>query len=186
MTSDTAEQERLFREAVFREMFTTYFSRVTRYIERNIGDHAAAEDVASEVFQTAWHNLDPHDPFGLPWLIRTAMHKMRDAQRAQYRSAAAVESISQSFEDAAQQAVPHDERLALHAAIDRLPKKDREIVRLTYWDGLNAADVAEVLKIREGTVWTRLHRARATLRAALGDSTLDDPAPGEPASGGGR
>lgn len=181
MTSDTPEQETLFREKVFREMFTAYFSRVTRYIERNIGDHAAAEDVASEVFQLAWHSFDPHDPFGLPWLIRTAMHKMRDAQRAQYRSAAAVESVSKSFEDAAEREMPHDDRLALHDAIDRLPKKDREIVRLTYWDGLNAAEVAEVLKIREGTVWTRLHRARSALRSALGDSAL-----GDSGSGGAR
>ncbi|TQJ31068.1 RNA polymerase sigma factor [Microbacterium sp. SLBN-146] len=186
MTSDTAEQERLFREAVFREMFTTYFPRVTRYIQRNIGDPTAAEDVASEVFQTAWHNLDPHDPFGLPWLIRTAMHKMRDAQREHYRSAAAVDSISHSVEEAAQQAIPHDERLALSDAVDRLPKKDREIVRLTYWDGLNAAEVAEVLKIREGTVWTRLHRARAALRSALGDSTLGDSTQGDSGSGGER
>lgn len=170
MTSKPPKSDDL-REAVFRQMFESDFARVVRYLERLIGDHAAAEDIAVEVFQVAWQKLDPSEPFRLPWLIRTATHKAHDRQRQQYRGAAALSAVARLAEEPPERLESID-RLALYDAMKRLSAKDLEIVRLTYWDGLTAGEVAAVLRMREGAVWTRLHRARAQLRVAL-----DDPAP---------
>lgn len=169
MTSQPNESDRRLREAAFRRMFESDFLRVARYVERNVGDRAVAEDVAAEVFQIAWQKLDPADPFGLPWLIRTAMHKMRDHQRRQYRGASAMLAVARLAEEPPA-SLEHIDRIALYDAMKRLSAKDLEIVRLTYWDGLTAGEVAAVLRMREGAIWTRLHRARATLRAALDGS----------------
>ena len=59
------------------------------------------------------------------------------------------------------------DRLALVEALSRLSEKDRQIVTLTYWESLSAGEVAQVMRMREGAVWTRLHRARRQLRSAL-------------------
>lgn len=166
MTNQPNESDRRLREAVFRRMFESDYVRVARYVERNMGDRAVAEDIAADVFQVAWQKLDPADPFGLPWLIRTAMHKMRDHQRRHYRGAVAMSAVARLVQEPPESLESID-RIALYDAMKRLSAKDLEIVRLTYWDRLTAGEVAAVLRMKEGAIWTRLHRARSALRAAL-------------------
>jgi RNA polymerase sigma-70 factor (ECF subfamily) len=162
----TPFEEHLFRDAVFREMFASNFSRVVRYVEGQTSNRAVAEDIAAEVFRVAWQKLDPEEPFGLPWLIRTAIHKTRDYQRREYRGARVMATLS-LLTAVSGTGVSNLDRLALQEAMSKLSEKDLQIVRLTYWDGLTAGEVALVLRMKEGAIWTRLHRARAQLRAAL-------------------
>lgn len=151
-------------------MFESHFVRVVRYVEGQLSDHAIAEEIAAETFRVAWQKLDPKDPFGLPWLIRTAMHKTRDHQRRTYRGAAAIDAVSRALEEPAEELDPLD-GLALRAALMTLSDRDVRIVQLTYWVGLSAGEVAAVMHMKEGAVWTRLHRARARLRSALADGS---------------
>jgi RNA polymerase sigma factor (sigma-70 family) len=65
----------------------------------------------------------------------------------------------------------HDvpQRLAVWAALARLPEADREVLLLTVWEGLQPREVAEVVGLSTGAVRTRLSRARARLRELVGD-----------------
>lgn len=170
MPRRSSAELRSLRERVFREVFEAHFGRVVRYVERQTGHTGIAEDIASSVFEVAWRKLDPDNPFGLPWLIRTAMHKTRDYQRREYRGAAAVTALARLAEESPQE-LDELERLALNDALDKLQPKDREIIRLTYWDGLSASEIGAVLRMREGAIWTRLHRARTQLRDRLEETT---------------
>ncbi len=49
-----------------------------------------------------------------------------------------------------------------------LGDREREVVVLTYWEGLTAEESATVLGSTPGAVWATLTRARAKLRAAIG------------------
>lgn len=167
--NDRMPADRALKEGVFLQMFNAHYTRVVRYAHTQLSDHAAAEDIASEVFRVAWQKLDPHAPFGLPWLIRTAMHKSRDAQRGTYRHAAALGVLAHAAHDASGEP-SHLERLALYEAMSKLAERDRQILQLTYWNDLSAGEVAEVLRIRQGTVWTRLHRARERLRMLMAEN----------------
>jgi RNA polymerase sigma-70 factor (ECF subfamily) len=60
-------------------------------------------------------------------------------------------------------------RRDLAAALDRLPPDQKAAVLLVDAYGLDYADAAEVLGVRAGTIGSRLTRARAVLRDALGD-----------------
>lgn len=162
MDADTSKDE------VFRRMFETHYPRVVRYASGLLSDGAAAEDVASEVFHVAWVKLDPTTPFGLPWLMRTAMHKCRDVQRSRYRGNAALAALAQLRESHADGPAPI-EKLALFEALAKLSPRERQVLELTYWGDLSAGEVAEVLRVKQGAVWTRLHRARTRLRELLGD-----------------
>jgi RNA polymerase sigma-70 factor, ECF subfamily len=60
-------------------------------------------------------------------------------------------------------------RRRLLAALASLPQQDRDVVVLIAWEELSYAEVAATLDIAEGTVRSRLHRARRTLRELLPD-----------------
>ena len=62
------------------------------------------------------------------------------------------------------QAAETAQRTLLHALIDRLPFDLRETLLLSAIQELNSREVSEILQIPEGTVRTRLMRARAELR----------------------
>lgn len=51
--------------------------------------------------------------------------------------------------------------------------RDREVIMLTYWDGLSAAEAAVVLGTTTGAVWVTLTRARAKLRAVIADTAAE-------------
>ena len=53
-------------------------------------------------------------------------------------------------------------------AVTRLPMPQRETLSLVLVEGLSYRDAAEVLGVPEGTVKSRLNKARRTLRIALG------------------
>jgi RNA polymerase sigma factor (sigma-70 family) len=60
-----------------------------------------------------------------------------------------------------------EENELLARALSRLPIDQQVALELTYWEGLAAPEVADVLGIAENTVYSRLHRAKEHLRTAL-------------------
>lgn len=166
MTRKNSPEERRLAGEAFREMFDLHFVRVLRFVEGQVSDHTAAEDIAAEVFSVAWQKFDRRDPFGLPWLIRTAMHKTRDFQRREDRKKNAMATVERMAE-VASEPVDSLDIIALEEALRQLSPSDFQVIRLTYWDGMTAGEVAETLRIRPGSVWTRLHRARNRLRNFL-------------------
>ncbi|MGN8552194.1 UNVERIFIED_CONTAM: sigma-70 family RNA polymerase sigma factor [Microbacterium sp. SLM126] len=161
------------RKAAFSALFAEHWPAVHSYVRRRVQDSGEAEEIASEVFRIAWQKLDPADPFGRPWLYRTAMNRVRDHYRRQSRRARAEEALQRRFEEAPLRADP-DDVLTLRAAMRFLSEREREALLLTYWDGLSAAEVGAVLGCSPGTVWTLMTRAREKLRVAMRDTTQVD------------
>jgi RNA polymerase sigma-70 factor (ECF subfamily) len=64
--------------------------------------------------------------------------------------------------------VRREESELLGRAMQLLPIDHQIALELTYWEGLTAKEVAEVLGVAENTVYSRLHRAREHVREALG------------------
>ncbi|MEM1022158.1 MAG: sigma-70 family RNA polymerase sigma factor [Myxococcota bacterium] len=65
----------------------------------------------------------------------------------------------------------HDTSLDLERAMARLSRDHREVLVLVVVEGLAAKEAAQILGVREKTVWTRLHRARTALAAFLNEGT---------------
>ena len=57
----------------------------------------------------------------------------------------------------------------LYLAIMELPQELRVLVTLYYLDGFSVREVSDILQMKEGTVKSRLSRAREQLRVQLGD-----------------
>ena len=60
-----------------------------------------------------------------------------------------------------------EERNEVNKSIDMLPEKVRQIIRLHYYDDLSIAEIADRMRISEGTVKRQLHDGRKRIRKEL-------------------
>ena len=144
----------------FDDLFDRHALEVSRYIgRRHIGDDV--EDLTADVFTIAWQKIDeiPAD-FELPWLYRTAWNVLANAHRKQTPMPVDFD-LSEIDDDIADVVV---ENSLVEAVWLQLPARDREVLRLVAWDGLNGAELAHALGISEGGAGAALSRARKSLR----------------------
>ncbi len=132
-----------------------------------------AEDLTSAVFLEAWRRRGEVRFSGdsvLPWLLGVANNATRNAQRTLRRHSALLAKLPPPGEEgdiAADAAERVDsERLARHllCAMAGLRRTEREVLALCDWAGLSYSEAAVALGVPEGTVRSRLSRARQHLR----------------------
>ena len=106
------------------------------------------------------------------WVIGVAMNVARRHTRGEVRRRAVVSAIAEMPAPAAP-ASPYEEAahrqllVRLASAFDELPHDLRVVFTLCDLEGMRGVDVARTLEVPEGTVWRRLHDARARLRERL-------------------
>lgn len=154
------------KAVVFRGLFDEYWPLVRHHLSCFLESQEEADEIAAEVFVVAWRKLRAEKPMGLRWFIRTADNKLRDVDRSARSRGRALEALSRGLQNAADRIHPL-EALALRQAMKILNARERQVVVLTYWDELNAGEVAEVLHCSPAAVWTTLTRARTKLRTQL-------------------
>ena len=105
---------------------------------------------------------------GSAWITRAALNRIRTGFRRAGAERRALERLAaRTVSAGAGEPTGIDARMA--RALVQLPPSQREIVVLHYLLDLSVADVAARLGVVEGTVKTQLHRARASLRTAIGE-----------------
>ncbi|MDP3083010.1 MAG: sigma-70 family RNA polymerase sigma factor [Rubrivivax sp.] len=145
--------------------------RLRRYARALTFDAAAADDLSQQTLERAllrWQQFDPQRELGV-WLLSIAHNAHRDTLRRDSRMTVTDPEELQRAQDEAQAGRGHDMglRLDLQAALALLPREQLEPLLLVCVEQLRYAEVAEVLGIPVGTVMSRVHRARAALRAIL-------------------
>ena len=164
------------------EQFATVFRRhapdIHRYAVRRLGPDAA-EDVVAETFLTAFRLRSRYQrdrPDARPWLYGIATNlvsRHRRAEVRQYRALArtGVDPVTESFTDRADaRLTASGESRRLAAALAKLPAVHRDALLLVAWGDLSYEEAAVALGVPVGTVRSRLSRARARLRQALGEA----------------
>jgi len=153
----------------FTRVVEEHSTAIVKYFARR-GPHQDAEDLAAEVFLTAWRRRDDV-PRGaeLPWLYRTAGFVLANARRKHIDLP--VETIP---DEGRVRADEHPELAALldeelRGALASVAERDREILLLNAWEGLSGDEIAEVLGISRSGADAALSRARSRLRAAWGE-----------------
>lgn len=114
-------------------------------------------------------------PSARPWLMALATMRVRRHRRSFARLADRLARFGREPEEhaasAEQQTATSREAARAMRAVDALTEKKREVFLLVAVEGLTCDEVAEHLQIPVGTVWTRLHHARAELRQTLEKET---------------
>ncbi len=171
----------------FSVLFDRYFGQIHRYVAARLGS-AAADDLAAETFLVAFGKRGTFDPSRgqvRPWLFGIATNLVARHHRDEARRYAALHRVP------ALQAAPdsgHEDRVCakvsaqslsepLAAALAGLADRDRDVLLLVAVGELSYQEVAAALGIAAGTVASRLSRARAKIRQALGAGTGAEDAP---------
>ena len=133
---------------------------------RYASNPSEAEDIAQDALLRAWRRRSTLREANRrnQWLATIVRNEaFRQHARVRPDPTAAIETY-EAVEDA--QVVATVERADLHAALQRLSDRDRQLLELRYTEDLTQQAIARRLGIPEGTVKVRLHRARDKLRRA--------------------
>ncbi len=73
-----------------------------------------------------------------------------------------------------------DEKMFLSKGLRKLTERERQVIQLTFYDGFTSGEVARILNVQEGTIWSTRYRAIEKLRkfavsAGLPCPVIDDP-----------
>jgi RNA polymerase sigma-70 factor (ECF subfamily) len=152
----------------FRRLFAETERDLLAYALRRVDRAEDAADVVAETFLVAWRRLDrvpPGDEARL-WLYGVARRQLANQRRGHLRRSRLADRLRAELPAAvAAMRGPEDHRIAaVQTALTRLDEEDREILRLTSWEGLAPSEIATVLGVPGVTVRSRLHRARKRLR----------------------
>jgi RNA polymerase sigma-70 factor, ECF subfamily len=127
------------------------------------------EDVFQEVFLRAWTHIDSlrDDAAIRPWLGQLTRRLAIDGIRSRSREAARDDLETLHDVPSADELAGLDEALTVRHAIEQLPGIHRDIVDRFFIEGQSHATIAADLGIAEGTVASRIARARERLRPHL-------------------
>lgn len=151
------------------ELYDRYQRPVRSYLARATADAEDVDDLVQATFLAAAKSAVRYDGSAScrPWLIGIATQYLRRRRRSFARFFAAIASLGANRRESL------DPRGALHAKsdVERALATISESKRVTFLmaeaEGMSCAEIAAVLSVPIGTVWTRLHAARRELRAAL-------------------
>lgn len=183
--------ERLKRrdERAFLDLYDRHQRSVYRFLMHMTGSTAAAEELTQEVFVTildaicsgAIQQFDPEKGTLEGYLLGVARNLAREERRRTHRLSS-LESFFETpvwgrlqvtfcqenqMQDAETRLLAQSELKALYRAILELPDHYRETIVLCSLQGKSYEEVATILQCSEGTVASRMNRAKALLAAKL-------------------
>ncbi|GAA2864977.1 RNA polymerase sigma factor [Microbacterium arabinogalactanolyticum] len=168
----TADERRVRVERAVQD----HASALLGYFVRRVALREDAADLLAETLLVLWRrsrSLPDADDDVRPWMFGIARNVLLHHQRGGARRHAVVEKLRGVLE-----ATPHPgfadpaEHDELHRALAQLDPLDRDIIGLLHWEGFSLVEVARMLRMKEGTVRSRYHRARAALREQLADAAV--------------
>jgi RNA polymerase sigma-70 factor (ECF subfamily) len=170
-------------ERAFRELVEAHRDRVFNITYRMLGNRAEAEDVAQEVFIAVFKTIDSfrEESKFSTWLYRVAVNhcknRIKYLARRHERDRDELDEASPSANNAAlgpTKGARPDRALEgaqmevlLQEAIASLDEEHRAVVILRDVEELSIEEICEITGLPDGTVKSRLHRARAALRKKL-------------------
>lgn len=161
------------------ELYARHGSALLGFLIARLSDRALAEEVLQDVMLAAWKNAGKFrgESSVRTWLLVIARNRAINAQRRYSPTLVSLTAVGDSLHSTDTgpfEAVAREfDREAVREALKHLPPSHREILTLFFYNHLSGPEIAEVLDIAEGTVKSRLHRAKEALRTIL--STTKEP-----------
>lgn len=150
-----------------RQLFDACHQQILRLVMRMVGRQDAS-DLVQQTFLQMYrtiHQFSGRSRFDT-WLYRLAVNEclqfLRRAKRAQFETL-----VHELADGSASQSLRTEDHELLEVALDRIDDELRCIFVLREIEGLKYCEIAEVMGIVEGTVASRLNRAREQLRQHL-------------------
>ena len=140
-------------------------------------DHDEAEDVVEETFWQAWRKASSYEPSKgavSTWLLTIGRRRALDRLRARKRHREDLAGWGGTFADLPsnepdplEDAESAERREQVRAALRGLPREQREVLELGYFNGMSQSEIADATGQPLGTVKTRMRLAMQKLREPL-------------------
>ena len=150
-----------------------YGNDVLRTAYSYVKDRFTAEDIFQDVFIKAYKNLDNfREESGIKtWLIRITINTCKDYLKSAYNRKVVpmmeFKENSLTSEDDFEEVENKDRDRFVKETVMTLPEGYREVLLCVYYHEMSVAETAESLGIAEGTVKSRLSRARELMKTKL-------------------
>lgn len=161
----------------FDRIFRDYYPPLLVYCRKFIDSHADAGDIVQNLFARVWeqkkfHLEEKHLKAYLYTAARNAcLNYLKHAQvirKYESEAAAALKEIEiNQFQSGEQSLIEKEELARIYAVLEALSDQQKEIIRLSRFDGMKNQEIAGQLGIPVRTVETRLFRALKKLREEL-------------------
>ena len=174
--SDLLRQVAVDRDAdAFRQLFEMYAPRVKSYMMRQGAHPNTAEELAQETLLTVWRKAALYSAEKgsvTTWIFTIARNLRIDRLRREFP----WQQLPEGHEETPSNDIPPDEAVSeaerrdrVQSALAALPEEQRNIVALSYIDGLSHSEIAERLEVPLGTVKSRMRLAYQKIREAIED-----------------
>jgi len=140
------------------------------------GDRQLAEEVLQDVLLAVWQGAGSFrgESKVRTWMLSIARYQALNARRRRKPTPAELGEYIPSDDDGPQRVQEkHDQQATVRAAMRELPEEQKEALELIFYHDLSGPEAADVLGIAPGTVKSRVHRAKNTLRGLLKRQEVD-------------
>lgn len=149
----------------FHELVDRHADRLFRLARTLVGNSSDAEDVLQETLIGAFRGLKG---FEARASVKTWLTRILVIQAARFRRRKKVaEPISETQAGTRDQAAGVEAKIDVQAALQEISADHRQVIVLRELEKMSYEEIAEVLEVPQGTVESRLHRARTALREIL-------------------
>ncbi|MBB2942870.1 RNA polymerase sigma-70 factor (ECF subfamily) [Actinoplanes lutulentus] len=159
--------------ADFDAFYTGTARRVLLHVYAVCGDLGDAQDITQEAYARAWQQWPKVSGYDSPeqWVRKVAWNLAANRWRGLRRRLAAHIRLGPPGDAAAG---PSPERVAVVAALQRLPEAQRQTIAMHYLLDMSVQEISASAGVPAGTVKARLSRARAALALLLSDVEVSD------------
>jgi RNA polymerase sigma factor, sigma-70 family len=154
--------------STFDQLYERYATDVLRLSYYYLGNKENAEDVTQEVFirlLTNRPNLEEGN--AKAWLFKVALNRCRDHWKSAWVKKVFLGHPAFELFPAPDEISQTADRYELSEAVNKLKPEFKEVVLLFYYQNFSVSEIAEILQVPEGTVSSRLSRARIRLQSEL-------------------
>ena len=157
-------------EGAINEVYAALGPMVLGYLRRFVA-RDEAEDVLQRVFYEVWRNRDRYDPTRSleAWVLGIARKRAIDLLRRRHANVVPIEELRDIAGDDGRELAERFARASeVRAALERLPREQREVLTLAYFGDLTQTEIADRLGVPLGTVKARAFRGLRRLADILG------------------
>lgn len=163
------------QEKAFAQLYDAFFPVIYRRLLAKSCNIELTEEAVSRAFVKMYEHLGTFDAGKASfatWMVCIADNEMKMLYRG--KSYARTDDWPEDFQPPAPAeeepetcALRREQQAELKAALAQLPMKEQQILQMTYWLDMSAAQIGEALSMTPDAVWKNLSRARKKLLEIL-------------------
>lgn len=158
--------------ASFEELYARYATDVLRICYFYLGNREQAEDVCQDVF-VKLISTQPELVEGKEkaWLLKVALNRCKDLWRSGWARRVMLGHPAFELIPGPDELKEREQKQAIMGAVNQLPGDFKDVILLHYYQGYGITEIATILGLPEGTISSRLSRARTKLQRIMEGET---------------